>query len=273
MKIKKYLIDYKFVFITGCLICSFFVLCIIRIRAKKKPLFDKIFLINLKRRQDRLKLFMDHYTLSDMKNMPIVKFDAIDGSKLEVDSVPLSELARAELQQLKTTGYRTKHYQLTKGAIGCYLSHVKLWENIIKNNYESVIIFEDDAQVPPDLLHQINANIRYIPTDWDIVLFGYICSKCMKYANYNQVDRFMLTHCYLIKKKAILTILKTNMLFPITQQIDAFMSEMSGILNIYTVRDKIVKQFKSRTDIQAPLISREQQKKLNINVDDRIKIL
>jgi hypothetical protein len=31
------------------------------------------------------------------------------------------------------------------------------------------------------------------------------------------------------------------------------MSEMSSILNIYTVNDKLVTQFESRTDIQAPL--------------------
>lgn len=238
-----------------------------------KKYYSKIYLINLKRRPDRLNNFLTHYKNSDMKNEEIIKFDAIDGSKLDIESVSLSELAKAELQQLETTGFRTKHYQLTKGAIGCYLSHVKIWENILKNNYETALIFEDDAKIPLTLNQSIENEMNHIPNDWDIVLFGYICKQCRKYENYNEVERFMLTHCYLINRKAIIKIMNSNTLFPITQQIDALMSELSSIINIYTVKNKIVVQFSSRTDIQAPLISKKQREHLKINVDDRIKVL
>lgn len=248
-------------------------LCVLMYFSKPKAIYDKVYLMNLKRRPDRLDNFLDHYKVSDMKHNKIIKFDAIDGSKLDVSKVPLTELARAELQQLKTTGFRTKHYQLTKGAIGCYLSHVKIWENILKNNYEITLVFEDDAQVPVDLNQKIHDEMRFIPTDWDIILYGYICKKCMKYDQYNEVERFMLTHCYMIKKEAIVKILKSNTLFPITQQIDALMSELSSIVNIYTVKEKLVKQFESRTDIQAPLINKDQRKYMNIDVDDRVKVL
>lgn len=240
---------------------------------KNTNMYDKIYLINLKRRPDRLTNFLEHYQSSDLKNVDITKFDAIDGSKLDVTSVPLSELALAELQQLETTGFRTKHYQLTKGAIGCYLSHVKIWENILKNNYETVLIFEDDAKIPKNLNHEIHEQMKYVPNDWDVVLFGYICKKCLKFEKYIEVERFMLTHCYMITKKAIIKIMNSNTLFPITQQIDSLMSELSTIINIYTVKDKLVKQFNSRTDIQAPLINKEQRALLKINVDDRIKVL
>ncbi|QOI90257.1 hypothetical protein QKU58_gp074 [Pyramimonas orientalis virus] len=257
-----------------CIILVCFVYCFTKIiSANRNSVFDKTYLINLKRRPDRLKNFLVHYNTSDLKKNEIIKFDAIDGSKLNVDSVPLSELALAELQQLETTGFRTKHYQLTKGAIGCYLSHVKIWENILKNNYDTCLIFEDDAQVPTDIKKQISTEMEHMPVDWDIVLFGYICKKCMKYENYLEVERFMLTHCYLIKKSAIVKIMNSNTLFPITQQIDSLMSELSSVVNIYSAKDKIVKQFSSRTDIQAPLINNEQRKYLNIDVNDRIKVL
>lgn len=240
---------------------------------QKNNIYQKIYLINLKRRPDRLNNFLKNYKESDMKNYNVVKFDAIDGSNLDVMKCPLSELARAELQQLEFTGFRTKHYQLTKGAIGCYLSHVKIWENILKNESEVALIFEDDAQIPADLNKRIHEEMHNIPNDWDIVLFGYICKKCMKYDNYNEVERFMLTHCYIIKKQSIVKIMNTNTLFPITQQIDALMSELSSLINIYTVKEKLVPQFNSRTDIQAPLINKEQRKLLNINVNDRVKVL
>lgn len=255
------------------IISTIFFILKICLKNRRNKIYNAIYLINLKRRPDRLKNFLDYYNVSDFKNETIVKFDAIDGSKLDIESISLSELAKAELQQLETTGFRTKHYQLTKGAIGCYLSHVKIWENILKNNHDVALIFEDDAQVPPNLMEKMHEEIEYIPNDWDIILFGYLCTKCLDYEKYKEVERFMLTHCYLIKKTAIIKIMNSNTLFPITQQIDSLMSELSSILNIYTVKNKLVKQFSSRTDIQAPLISKAKRKKYNINVNDRIKVL
>ena len=153
MNVQKYFITniniiiYISIFVIGIVV----IYLIYDNKKKKTNIFDVIYLINLKRRPDRLKKFLEFYNVSDMKNNLLIKFDAIDGSKLDIDNVPLTELAKAELNQLESTGFRTKHYQLTKGAIGCYLSHVKIWENILKNNYEYALIFEDDAKVPPNM--------------------------------------------------------------------------------------------------------------------------
>lgn len=236
-------------------------------------IFSKIYLINLVRRPDRLKNFLTYFNASDLKNFNLTKFDAIDGTKLDQENIPLSELATAELQQLKTTGFRTKHYQLTMGAIGCYLSHVKVWEHILKNDSDVVLIFEDDAKIPENFLSEVNENIAYIPNDWDIILLGYLCKKCYEFQKYKEVERFQLTHAYLIKKTAIIKIMNSDTLFPITQQIDALMSELSSIINIYSLKNKIVPQFQSRTDIQAPMIDKKLRDKLNININDRIKVL
>lgn len=236
--------------------------------AGSDPLFDEIYLMNLKRRPDRLKTFLNKYKVSDLSSYPLVKYDAVDGSELDISNVPLSELAKAELLQLETTGFRTKHYQLTKGAIGCYLSHLKIWENILKNGYTTALIFEDDADIPPDLLERMREEMVHIPDDWDIVLFGYLCSQCYQHPNYNKVERFMLTHCMLIKSSAIRKIMDTDVLLPITQQIDSLLSELSSVINIYTVKDKIVRQFSSRTDIQAPLKNKHGE-----GVNDRVRVL
>lgn len=233
-----------------------------------EELFDQVYLINLKRRPDRLNNFMEYYNASDMNHIQFVKFEAIDGSQLDIERVPLSELARAELKEIENTGFRSKHYQLTKGAIGCYLSHVKIWEDIMQKGHNIALILEDDAKVPSDILNKINRSIVEIPVDWDIVLLGYLCTKCVNYNSYNKVERFMLTHSYLITRTAIDKILQTKSLFPITQQIDAYMSELSSVLNIYTVDSKMIPQFKSRTDIQAPLKDKKAQE-----VNDRIRVL
>ena len=31
------------------------------------------------------------------------------------------------------SGYRTKHYQLTHGSLGCYMSHLQLYQHILRS--------------------------------------------------------------------------------------------------------------------------------------------
>jgi len=221
---------------------------------KSSQIFDDVYLLNLERRSDRLFRFMKCYNNSDMKHISINKFNAIDGSTIDINTVPMTELARLEMKQLETTGFRYKHYQLTKGAIGCYLSHVKIWENMLKTNQNICLIFEDDARPPPNFMKLVNQNVKHIPDDWDIILLGKICNDCVDYGKYYKINRFILLHSYLINSKAVEKIVKTNTLFPISQQLDAYLSELSSILNIYAVKYDIVKQGGSRTDIQAPIV-------------------
>ena len=216
--------------------------------------FDEVYLINLDRRKDRLVKFMQCYNNSDMKTYSINKFSAIDGSKVDVDTVPMTELALLEMKQLETTGFRYKHYQLTKGAIGCYLSHVKIWENMLIHQHTTALIFEDDARPPPNFLRITKAYLKLIPQDWDIILLGKVCNECEDLGTYYKVNRFILLHTYLINTYAIEKIIKTGTLFPIGQQLDSYLSELSDILNIYAVKNDIVRQGGSRTDIQAPII-------------------
>ena len=225
-------------------------------------LVDKVYLINLKRRIDRLVDFKKKYDISDMSNIEYNIIEAVDGSTLDIDKIPLSEVAKTELQQVEYTGYRHRHYQLTKGAIGCYLSHINVWNDIMDNNVDIALVFEDDANIPPNMKSIVNYTLQTpkIPSDWDILLLGFLCNICHwdDTKVYSKVERFMLTHCYIIRKEAIKKILDTDTLFPITQQIDAYLSELSSIVNIYTIdKTNKVKQNNSRTDIQIPLLNKK----------------
>jgi GR25 family glycosyltransferase involved in LPS biosynthesis len=258
------------IIVLGCLLILFSSLWISSKKSIQPSLqvpFQDIYLINLDRRIDRLNRFKEYYQHSDLKNYSYIRFSAIDGGMLNINSVPLTDLAKAELKQIESTGFRNKHYQLTKGAIGCYLSHTKVWESILKKGLDRVLVFEDDAKVPPNFLELVNESMKDIPDDWDIVLLGFLCNDCEDMKTYKKVNRFMLTHAYMIRKESILKIVDTNTLFPISQQIDAYMSELSTVLNIYTVHKKIVSQFMSRTDIQAPIYDRKAK-----GVNDRLKL-
>lgn len=237
-------------------------------KTTKKNVFDQIYLINLDRRPDRLERFMNSLDNSDMKNMKVLRMNAVDGSEIDITRVPLSETAKGELKQIETTGFRSKHYQLTRGAIGCYLSHVKVWKDIVEKGHKNGLIFEDDVTLPENMYERMMNSMKGVPDDWDVLLFGFHCKECENMKNYRKVDRFILLHCYAISYSGIVKMLKTNSLFPITQQIDSYMSELSpDILKIYTVKNPIIHQNGSRTDIQMPII-----KKKNVDVNDRMKV-
>ena len=217
---------------------------------------NNVYLINLKRRPDRLSAFDNDYRKSDLTTTPYKLIEGVDGSKLDVGTQDLTELAKAELKQLENTGYRSKHYQLTRGAIGCYLSHIKVWKKAIKDDSEISLVFEDDTTIPSNTQAQIDEALANPPPDWDMILLGVACHTCTGVRTrpgFMRVRKFWLLHAYLIKKDALAKIFKSDALFPIAQQIDSLLSELSNTLNIYAVTPGICNQRPSRTDIQAPL--------------------
>ena len=111
---------------------------------------DKIYVISLKRRQYRLTQFF--YTIpSDIFDpKKIVIFDAVDG-------------LQQKLPDWWTGG---------RGAYGCQLSHNKIWQEIIDNNYQNTIIFEDDAVFCENFTTQFLNFIDNLPSDWDQAYLG-----------------------------------------------------------------------------------------------------
>src|SRR5207248_471992 len=125
---------------------------------------------------------------------------------------------------------RHTNRQLTKGAIGCYLSHLFIYNIIIKNNIQFALIFEDDCNIPDsndDFWKKMN--IIKIPDDTDIFLFdAYIHEYDIeKYPNNfsNKVLFFYGVYFYLITLQGAYKFLKYAL--PIKYQIDNFMSMLS----------------------------------------------
>ena len=82
------------------------------------------FVINLKRRPDRLESFRKDCPL---QNVQVV--EAFDASKED------HELIHSRFNKLQFPGEK-----------GCWLSHLLLWEKIVKEGLPHALIFEDDAK-------------------------------------------------------------------------------------------------------------------------------
>ena len=211
------------------------------------------FLINLDYRKDRLEHFKQKYRQANI-NIPLHIHAATNGKLLNIEDLNISQLAKKEINDAQTLGYRTRHYQLTKGAVGCYLSHVGLWNLVYNRGLEYALVFEDDASIPPDFIENLNISIKNMNNadrDWDILFLDALCRDCIPYQdNIVKINKFFLTHAYIIRRKAIKKMFDYKMLFPINQQIDSALGSHSNILNLYTVTNGFVKQGGFSTDIQ-----------------------
>jgi len=111
------------------------------------------FLINLDRAPERLARME---TLFGSLDLTFVRVPAVDGSLL----------GEEEIRRLQPTpgdfGW------LSKGEIGCFLSHRKCWQSIAEGKSNFGVVFEDDIVISAraaDLLK----NFSWIPTDADVV--------------------------------------------------------------------------------------------------------
>jgi GR25 family glycosyltransferase involved in LPS biosynthesis len=128
---------------------------------------DKIYVINLKKNTDRWDSIS---RMAKKANVNITRFDAIYGKELESNHQDILK-------------YFVKDHKLYAGQIGCALSHIKIWEDAIKNNYKNIIIFEDDAIIPEDFWRKFNNAYNELPKDWDMLLLGGVLLGGTIYSN------------------------------------------------------------------------------------------
>ena len=59
------------------------------------------------------------------------------------------------------------------GEIACALSHKMIYDDMLRNNYNRILIFEDDAVPAPDLLNRLSSVLAEIPYDNELVMWGW----------------------------------------------------------------------------------------------------
>lgn len=209
------------------------------------------YVINLRESKDRLDLFKKRYLESDLRTVPLLRIEATDGRKMSDERLRsiVSDRAMRELLETEKTGRRTRHYQLSRGAVGCFLSHLDVLERIANGPKPFGIVFEDDAIVPKNVLERTHdALMRDMNNNKqsDLLFLGCICLECdsQKDEKTVGVTRFFLTHSYIVSKEGARKVLDVLRSKPIEQQIDAALSDYAkeGRLVIRCMQPNLVVQ-------------------------------
>ena len=119
-----------------------------------------IVLINLDRSADRRDRMRQQFASA---GLPFARFSAVDGVALTPAVCSFFCNAAGQLAS-----------PLRVGEIGCYASHLQIWQDIVAGKYPPVVLVcEDDILLPLDLRGIIEDVLRATPTGWDVVRLAY----------------------------------------------------------------------------------------------------
>ncbi|XP_077463352.1 procollagen galactosyltransferase 2 [Stigmatopora argus] len=128
---------------------------------------DDVFLINLKRRLDRRSRMLKTFSALGLRTTLAA---AVDGKALNT-----SQLQALGIEMLP--GYKDPYSGrvLTRGEIGCFLSHHSIWNQVVERGLQKVLVLEDDVRFEPRFKRRLQAIMEEVDKtqlDWDLIYVG-----------------------------------------------------------------------------------------------------
>ena len=111
--------------------------------------FERVYVINLPRRKERLESFFQKIPADWPFRFP-EQYVAIDGGLVPSPA----------------------WWDGGGGAWGCYKAHLRILEDCLSNEINSVLILEDDAVVVEGFAEKVQEFWKHLPEDWEMVYLG-----------------------------------------------------------------------------------------------------
>lgn len=195
-------------------------------------IIDKIYCVNLDCDKERFEYVKQQL---NKHNLEVTRFSGILGSEVKEPDYP---------EYIKSDSWLLKN---KCGSVGCYLSHLKIWDQILESDYiNQALILEDDVDLDPDFNKKLEKYYKLVPDNWDLIYLGTgkmkgtnINNKIMKPKEGNHIGHNNGTFGYIIKKSSIPKIKK--LILPIDHKtIDYMIRSHFGKIKGYFFINKII---------------------------------
>lgn len=134
-------------------------------------------------------------TFNDIKHVLFINLDTRPDRRIQTEK---------ELERIGLQPQRIRAIQHRKGALGCVKSHIKCLEHAKENNWDHVMICEDDVQFILDVKlvqDRINTFLNR-HKDWDVITLGNVIIKGEYIDDASaRVYRALMSTCYIIRKE------------------------------------------------------------------------
>jgi len=208
-----------------------------------------VYVINLDRRPDRWLRCQNEVNVAGLTN--VTRVSGIDGKMIDMKQVEI--LTGPKVFQTLGKLRQSDEELGTVGAIGCYLSHMKVWQ-MIQDQNSPALVLEDDIKIEQNHLKKWPTLADLKP--FDFVLLGHWGTKpphdATGLVEYN--GRFTGLHFYYLTPEGAKFFLTGAL--PIQQQVDWYMS--AKLKNIPSIPaaihiPQLAYQHMTKTDIQSPV--------------------
>ncbi|UEG50919.1 glycosyltransferase family 25 protein [Ferruginibacter lapsinanis] len=126
--------------------------------------FDKIFVVSVPRFTER-----HLYVQEQLKGLPFDFFWGADKLKLDIEEL----MSAGIYDEVKGKKLQRQKRALSLGEIACSLSHRMVYEEMIKHNWQRVLIFEDDVCPIHSNIPLLTEVFAELPQNWELVYLGY----------------------------------------------------------------------------------------------------
>ena len=202
--------------------------------------FDKIYVINLKRRLDRKTTL-----IKENPNLDFTFIEAIDGKNLTQNELLENNLLNSS--------FYDPSGMVTMGVFTCALSHKKAWDQAILDGVNNALFLEDDIFLTENLNTVNNFTPFYQDLfnefqeiDYDILFLGKKThsQSGMNIGKYLTIPRFNSNHngahAYVVNKETIQN-LSDNYL-PIKYAADVYLEQFYNTHKVLTLKTSIIRQ-------------------------------
>jgi len=220
------------------------------------------FVINMDKDTERYQSFQKSHSTSNF-DIYMTRVSGTVGKDVITPETHLTEKAWEELLAIEERGHRTHHYQLSRGGIGCFLSHLKLMQRLVDDpDDHAYLIMEDDNHFFPNSGELMKRAVQQAPRDWDI-----LCGICHRVegndmsTHFQKVTGFWGLGGYIISRDGAIKLIKEVKSKKMDGQIDAFLSRMAqqNKICIYAAKKPWFHHEANDSNIQTHLVEIEGQ--------------
>jgi glycosyl transferase family 25 len=126
--------------------------------------FDKVYVITLRRAADR-----HEHIRKELQHLNYEFFYGQDKLEFSIDDLKQKSIYNEDLAR--------RHHRYGKplqiGQICCAWSHAEVYRHIVENNYQKVLILEDDVVIDKTQVKKLPAILKELPSDWELVYLGF----------------------------------------------------------------------------------------------------
>jgi glycosyl transferase, family 25 len=126
--------------------------------------YEKIYVLTVEAAVARRELFTERF-----RGLNYTFFFGADKNKFSIDEVKEKGVYSEEL----TRHHHRYSKTMNPGEIACSWSHKLIYEDMLANNYNRILVFEDDAIPDPAMAKQIHAILQEIPDDCELLLWAW----------------------------------------------------------------------------------------------------